>query len=60
MQVTEAHQDGLKRTLKVVVGASELGARFASRLDQVKDSVNIKGFRKGKVPVAHIKKVYGR
>ncbi len=60
MQVTEANQDGLKRTLKVVVGASELGERFASRLDQVKDSVNIMGFRKGKVPVAHIKKVYGR
>lgn len=60
MQITEANQDGLKRTLKVVVGAAELGERFLSRLDQVKDSVQLKGFRKGKVPVAHIKKVYGR
>ncbi len=60
MQITEANQDGLKRTLKVVVGAAELGERFLSRLDQVKDNVQLKGFRKGKVPVAHIKKVYGR
>jgi trigger factor len=60
MQITEASQDGLKRTLKVVVGAAELSERFTSRLDQVKDNVQMKGFRKGKVPVAHIKKVYGR
>ena len=60
MQIIEANVDGLKRTLKVVVGAAEIEQRLASRLDQVKDNVQIKGFRKGKVPVAHIKKVYGR
>lgn len=60
MQIIEANEDGLKRTLKVVVGAAEIEQRLASRLDQVKDSVQLKGFRKGKVPVAHIKKVYGR
>jgi trigger factor len=60
MQIIEANVDGLKRTLKVVVGAEEIGQRLASRIDQVKDNVQLKGFRKGKVPVAHIKKVYGR
>lgn len=60
MQIIEANVDGLKRTLKVVVGAAEIEQRLASRLDQVKDNVQLKGFRKGKVPVAHIKKVYGR
>ncbi len=60
MQFIEANVDGLKRTLKVVVGAAEIEQRLASRIDQVKDSVQIKGFRKGKVPVAHIKKMYGR
>lgn len=60
MQITETSTDGLKRTLKVVVGAEELDRRFASRLDEVKDRVQLKGFRKGKVPVAHIKKVFGR
>ena len=60
MQVTETSSDGLKRKLKVVVGADELGARFSTHLDKIKDQVQLKGFRKGKVPVAHIKKVYGR
>jgi trigger factor len=60
MHVTETSSEGLKRKLKVVVGADELGARFSSHLDRIKDRVQLKGFRKGKVPVAHIKKVFGR
>ncbi len=48
------------RQLKVVVPAADLGQRFIARVDAVKDQVQIKGFRKGKVPVSHIKKVYGR
>jgi trigger factor len=60
MQVTEANSEGLKRTLKVVVGAEELGKRFSERLQEIKDRVQLKGFRKGKVPVPHLKKVYGR
>lgn len=60
MQVTEANSDGLKRTLKVVVDSTELAKKFDERLDEIKDRVQIKGFRKGKVPVAHLKKLYGR
>lgn len=60
MQVTETSSSGLKRELKVVVGQGELSERFTSRLDEVKDQVQLKGFRKGKVPIAHIKKLYGR
>jgi trigger factor len=60
MQVTETSTDGLKRTLKVIVGAGELNDRFTSRLDEVKDTIQLKGFRRGKVPLGHIKKVYGR
>lgn len=60
MQVTETAREGLKRTLQVVVGKAELSERFASRLDEIKDRVEIKGFRRGKVPVAHIKKLYGK
>jgi trigger factor len=60
MQITETSTDGLKRTLKVVVGADELGRRFTERLGEIKDRVQLKGFRKGKVPVPHLKKVYGR
>jgi len=60
MQVTEKVSDGLKRTLHVVVGAGELGERFASRVDELKNTMQLKGFRPGKVPVAHIRKMYGR
>jgi trigger factor len=60
MQIVEASSDGLKRKLKVVVGAAEIGTRLAAKLGEVKDQVQVKGFRKGKVPVDHIRKVYGK
>ena len=60
MQITETNSEGLKRTLKVVVPANELDSRFMEKLVEVKDRVQIKGFRKGKVPESHIRKVYGR
>ena len=60
MQITETGNEGLKRTLKVVVEADELGRRFTERLDEIKDRVQLKGFRKGKVPIPHLKKMYGR
>ena len=60
MQVTETLAEGLKRELKVIVEAGELTQRFTTRLDEVKNEVQLKGFRKGKVPVAHLKRLYGR
>lgn len=60
MQVTETSADGLKREIRVVLGATELAAKRDERMVELKDRVQIKGFRKGKVPVAHLKKVYGR
>jgi trigger factor len=60
MQVSVTSAEGLKRTLKVVIGQGELGERFTSRLDEVKDTIQLKGFRRGKVPPNHIRKVYGR
>lgn len=60
MQINETLSEGLKRELRIVVGASELGARFVQRLDEVKERVQIKGFRPGKVPVDHLKRLYGK
>ena len=60
MQVTETLSDGLKREYKVVVPKSDLEAKLDSRLAEMKDRVQLKGFRPGKVPVAHIKKIYGK
>ena len=60
MQVTETLAEGLKRELKVVIPASELASRLETYLDDLKDKVKIKGFRPGKVPAAHLKRLYGR
>lgn len=60
MQVTETSSEGLKRQLRVVIGADEIGNRFQQRLSEIKDTVQLKGFRKGKVPEAHLKKMFGR
>ena len=60
MQVSVTNSDGLKRTLRVVIEQGELGKRFSTRLDEVKNTIQIKGFRRGKVPPAHIRKLYGR
>lgn len=60
MQITETSNEGLKRQLKVVVGAAELSQLFERRVDEVKGRVSLKGFRPGKVPASYLKKVYGR
>jgi trigger factor len=60
MQVTETVSDGLKREFKVVVPVAELTSKLDQRLDALKDQVRINGFRPGKVPVSHLKRLYGR
>jgi trigger factor len=60
MQVTETNSDGLKREFQVNVPAADLEARVVGRLAELKDRVQLRGFRPGKVPVAHLRKVYGR
>ena len=60
MQVNETLSDGLKRGLTVTVPASELGTRLSARLEELKTRVRIKGFRPGKVPVNHLRRVYGK
>ena len=60
MQVTETVSEGLKRELKVVVPAAELESRLGAKLDDLKTRVRINGFRPGKVPAAHLRRLYGR
>ena len=60
MQVTETGAAGLKREYRVVVPATDLEARVKERLDDLKGRVQLRGFRPGKVPVAHLKKIYGK
>jgi trigger factor len=60
MEVTETLSDGLKREFQVQVPAADLEARVSERLAELKDRVQLRGFRPGKVPVAHLKKLYGK
>jgi trigger factor len=60
MQVTETVSDGLKREFKVVVPATDLASKVDARIDELKAQVRINGFRPGKVPAAHLKRLYGR
>jgi len=60
MEVTETAAAGLKREYRVVVPATDLEAKVNARLDDLKGRVQLRGFRPGKVPVAHLKRLYGK
>jgi trigger factor len=60
MQVTETLIEGLKHEFQISVPASDLDAKADARLVDLKEKVRLNGFRPGKVPVSHLKKVYGR
>ena len=60
MEVTETLSEGLKREFQVQVPAADLEARVVERLGELKDRVQLRGFRPGKVPVTHLRKIYGK
>ena len=60
MEVTETLSDGLKREFQVQVPAADLEARVTERLGELKGRVQLRGFRPGKVPVTHLRKIYGK
>ncbi|MDQ0393113.1 trigger factor [Labrys monachus] len=60
MQVTQTLADGLKREFKVVVPAAEIASRADAQLEDMRGKVRVNGFRPGKVPVAHLRRLYGR
>ncbi|MEC8565675.1 MAG: trigger factor [Pseudomonadota bacterium] len=59
MNVKEVSAEGLSRELQITVPAADLVAKLDVRIDQIKGTVQLKGFRPGKVPAAHIRKTYG-
>ena len=60
MQVTETVNEGLKRELKIVVPKADMEAKLNERLEGLKNQVKINGFRQGKVPMGHLKKLHGK
>ncbi|MEZ5787131.1 MAG: trigger factor [Xanthobacteraceae bacterium] len=60
MQVTQTTSEGLKREFQVHVPVADLESRLTERLVQLKDNIRLNGFRPGKVPVDHLRRLYGR
>ncbi|WP_171122163.1 MULTISPECIES: trigger factor [unclassified Ruegeria] len=60
MQVTETLNEGLKRGYNIVVSAAELDEKVNEKLTEAQPEVEMKGFRKGKVPMALLKKQFGQ
>ena len=60
MQVNETLNDGLKRGYAITLTAAELDAKVNEKLAEAQPEVEMKGFRKGKVPMALLKKQFGQ
>ena len=60
MQIVEKSGEGLSRVFGVTVPAADLTRRLEQRIAEIAPTLNVKGFRPGKVPVAHVKRLYGR
>ena len=59
MECTET-TDGLSRTYKVKVPASDLKTRLDERIEEIRPQMRLKGFRPGKVPASHVRKMFGK
>ena len=60
MQVTETLNEGLKRAYSMVLTAQDLDAKVTEKLKEAQPEIEIKGFRKGKVPLPLLKKQFGQ
>ena len=60
MQVTQKSGEGLSRVYGVTVGVAELGAKLEAKIAEIAPRLNLRGFRPGKVPAAHVKRIYGK
>ncbi|MBB3994719.1 trigger factor [Sulfitobacter undariae] len=59
MQVKETLNEGLKRGYTINITAAELDVKVDEKLKEAQSEVEMKGFRKGKVPMALLKKQFG-
>ncbi len=60
MQVRETLNEGLKRKLSVTIPAADLVSQLDQKLEELRGRAQLKGFRPGKVPMTHLKKMYGK
>jgi trigger factor len=60
IEIVEKSGDGLSRVFGVTVSAKELSQRAEQRIKEISPQLSLKGFRPGKVPAAHVKRLYGK
>jgi trigger factor len=60
MQIVEKSNEGLSRVYGVTVPLADLNEALDARIAEVTPTLNIKGFRPGKVPTAHVRRLYGK
>lgn len=60
MNIKEVSAEGLAREVQITIAAADLVAKLDAKIDEIKGQVQLKGFRPGKVPAAHIRKTYGQ
>lgn len=60
MQIVEKSGEGLSRVYGVTVPVKDLAERLEARIAEITPTLNIKGFRPGKVPTAHVRRLYGK
>jgi len=60
MQIVEKSGEGLSRVYGVTVSAQDLSERLEARIAEISPQLKLKGFRPGKVPAGHVKRLYGK
>ncbi len=60
MKIVEKSKEGLSVVYNVTVEKAEIATSLDTKIAEIAPNMNLKGFRKGKVPLAHIKKMYGK
>ncbi|WP_017930710.1 trigger factor [Robiginitomaculum antarcticum] len=60
MQIKDVDTKGLSHIYEVIVPKDELATKLTAKIEQMKGEVRLKGFRPGKVPVSHIRKMFGK
>ena len=60
MEIKPGRSEGLEREWKITVSAEELCERLEGRLQELRGKTKLRGFRPGKVPLTHLRRLYGR
>ena len=60
MQIKELKAEGLSHTYSVTVSKEDLASKLEAKIKEMQPQVSLKGFRPGKVPVSHIRKMFGQ